>query len=79
MAFVGTLQQKRYQENFLSGAMEGFREDFDSSVEDLSPEQVEALELTRDIVESIFEDIAGVVNNFCTSTKPARDFGKDDR
>jgi len=79
MAFVGARQQKRYQENFLSGAMDDFREDFDTHIDGLTPEQIELLELTRDITESMFEDIAEMVNNFCTSTCPARDFGKDDR
>lgn len=72
MAFVGAKQEKRYQENFLTGAMEGFREDFDTHVEGLTPEQIELLERSRDITESMFEDIAGMVNNFCTSRRAVR-------
>ena len=72
MAFVGAKQEKRYQENFLTGAMEGFREDFDTYIEGLTPEQVEALELTRDITQSMFEDIVETVNNFATSRRAVR-------
>ena len=74
MAFVGAKQQKRYQENFLDGAMEGFREDFDThvSVEGLTLEQIEALEKGLQVAESMFEDIVGAVNNFCTSKRAVR-------
>ena len=74
MAFVGAKQQKRFQENFLDGAMEGFREDFDTHVyvEGLTPEQIEALEKGLQVAESMFEDVAEAVNNFCTSRRPVR-------
>ena len=72
MAFVGAKQEKRTQLNFLSGAMDDFRDNFDTFVEGLTPEQVEALERSRDITESMFEDIAGMVNNFATSKRAVR-------
>ena len=81
MSYVGARQEKRTQLNFLDGAMDDFREDFDTHVyvEGLTPEQIELLERSRDIAEVMFEDIVGVVNNFCTSTSPARDLNKKNR
>lgn len=68
----GAMQEKRTQLNFLSGAMDDFRDNFDTFVEGLTPEQVEALERSRDITESMFEDIVEAVNNFATSRRPVR-------
>jgi|10_taG_2_1085330.scaffolds.fasta_scaffold197616_3 hypothetical protein len=70
----GARQEKLFQLNFLDGAMDGFREDFETHayVEGLTPEQIETLEKGRDIAEVMFEDILGVVNNLCTSKRAVR-------
>ena len=52
--------------------MDDFRDDFETYIDGLSPEQVEILERGRDIVESMFEDVAEAVNNFATSRRPVR-------
>tara|TARA_R100000353_G_scaffold90153_1_gene66602 strand:- start:134 stop:361 length:228 start_codon:yes stop_codon:yes gene_type:complete len=68
----GARQERRTQLFFLEGAMDDFRDDFETYIDGLSPEQVEILERGRDIVESMFEDVAEAVNNFATSRRPVR-------
>ena len=70
----GARQERRTQLLFLEGAMDDFRDNFDThvSVEGLTPEQVEALEKGLQVAESMFEDIVGAVNNFATSRRPVR-------
>ena len=72
----GARQEKRTQLFFLEGAMDDFRDNFETYIDEvadgLSPEQVELLEKGRDIVESMFGDVTEAVNNFSTSRRPVR-------
>ena len=72
----GARQEKRTQLFFLEGAMDDFRDNFETYIDEvadgLSPEQVELLEKGRDIVESMFGDVTEAVNNFATSRRPVR-------
>tara|TARA_R100000234_G_scaffold117920_1_gene97276 strand:+ start:596 stop:820 length:225 start_codon:yes stop_codon:yes gene_type:complete len=67
----GAMQEKRTQLNFLDGAMENLRENFEDFAEifGLSPEEVES---KMDLAESMFDDVYGAVENFATSKKAVR-------
>lgn len=67
----GAMQEKRTQLNFLDGAMENFKENFEDFAEvfGLSPEEVES---KMDLAEAMFDDVHGAVENFCTSKRAVR-------
>jgi hypothetical protein len=62
----GARQERRTQLFFLEGAMDDFRDNFDThaSFEGLTPEQVEAMEKGLQVAESMFEDIVEAVKTF---------------